>query len=344
MTNTASATPPSNLAVSREPGKPPVLHTSGMRDIAAAVAWLRASRAAIAAELLSSGCLLIRGLPVGSVEEFGAVRDVLIQQRANYTEKATPRSSYGVDVYSSTDLPPAQRIQLHNENSYTLKFPGTLIFGCLVAPEEGGATILGDMRRMLDDIPPELVTRFRNVGWLLARSYGEFLSVPWSRAFGASERGQVNDYCNAHLIGYEWHDEDQLRTVQRRSAIIRHPMTNAEVWFNHIAFWNQWSLDPEVRDVLVDTYGAGALPFNTCFGDSSVITRDEIAALNEAYARVTMRESWQPGDVLIVDNILVAHGREAFRGERKILVAMGDPVDLKDCHPTVQPSAEPLRA
>jgi hypothetical protein len=31
------------------------------------------------------------------------------------------------------------------------------------------------------------------------------------------------------------------------------------------------------------------------------------------------------GDILMVDNMLVAHGREPFSGPRKILVAMAEP-------------------
>ena len=53
---------------------------------------------------------------------------------------------------------------------------------------------------------------------------------------------------------------------------------------------------------------------------------------------MTVRETWHVGDLLMVDNILNAHGREAFSGARKILVAMGDPVSLADCSPQTAPS------
>jgi alpha-ketoglutarate-dependent taurine dioxygenase len=32
---------------------------------------------------------------------------------------------------------------------------------------------------------------------------------------------------------------------------------------------------------------------------------------------------WERGDVLLLDNYLVAHGRNPYEGPRKILVAMG---------------------
>jgi alpha-ketoglutarate-dependent taurine dioxygenase len=341
MKNHVDLAPPDELDISREPGKPPILWLSGVPSIGAARDWIAEHRTALRAELLRSGCLLLRGLPIRGAADFAGIRDNLVDQRASYKEKATPRSDYGADVFSSTDLPAAQQIMLHNENSYVLEFPGVLIFCCLTAPEQGGATTVGDMRQALRHIPQDLLGRFRALGWTLSRSYGEYLSMTWSRAFGVTERSEVERYCRTQLVGYEWREEDLLHTDQRRPAIITHPVTGEEVWFNHCAFWNKWSLDAEVLEVLTDTYGAGALPFDTSFGDGMPITRDEIAALNDAYAKVTVRDSWQPGDVLVVDNILVAHGREAFRGDREILVAMGEPVRIADCSPTVPPAPGP---
>jgi hypothetical protein len=86
------------------------------------------------------------------------------------------------------------------------------------------------------------------------------------------------------------------------------------------------------------------LPFSTSFGDGEPISESDIGVIDEAYRQATVRESWKPGDVMLVDNILAAHGREPFRGSRKIAVAMGDPVELTDCHPTVPPMAGLARA
>jgi len=33
---------------------------------------------------------------------------------------------------------------------------------------------------------------------------------------------------------------------------------------------------------------------------------------------------WRTGDVLLVDNVLLAHGRRPFTGDRRVLVAMSD--------------------
>ncbi len=333
--------PTGTLDVVTRPGSPAVLVTPAFDDLDDALAWLTDRRAAVRAELLHHGSLMIRGLPVRDTTNFARARDVLMPQRTGYREKATPRTDFGAGVFSSTDLPAAQPIRLHNENSYTLEFPGTLLFGCLVAPEEGGATTVGDMRAALRLLPAALRDRFAAHGWLLVRHYSDLAGLPWQTTFSTDDPAVVQQYCTENVIGYRWLTGGTLRTEQRRPAIVTHPLTGEQSWFNHYSFWNRWALDADVRDVLVETYGADGLPFDTYVGDGSPLTRAEVETLMTAYETVTVRETWQRGDLMLVDNILNAHGREAFTGDRRIVVAMGDPVTLADCEPRPEPSDGP---
>ncbi|MEU9125510.1 TauD/TfdA family dioxygenase [Streptomyces sp. NPDC048506] len=321
------------------PGKPALATVRGVDDLAGARAWLTAARPGLTAALHTHGAVHLRGLPLTEVGDVAEVRDVLIPEATPYREKATPRSDFGQGVYSSTDLPASQRIHLHNENSYTLTFPGLLLFACLIAPEEGGATPVADCRTVLSLLPAHLVAKVRTAGWLLSRSYSDHISTDWQSAFGSDDRGAVERYCAQNLIAHAWQEEGSLRTGQLRPGIITHPTTGQEVWFNHLVFWNEWSLDEELRETLLDEFGRDGLPFNTAFGDGSPLTQEDLATIQAAYDAATVRERWQPGDLLLVDNILTAHGRDPFHGDRRIAVAMGAPVQLADCRPTVEPSA-----
>lgn len=324
-----------------QPGSVTLVTVPPGMDIDESRGWLGAHRGDIRQLLDRHGAVRVTGLPIVRPEDFAIVRDVIVGERIQYQEKATPRSNYGNDVFSSTDLPPTQAIEPHNENSYTLTFPGVLLFCCLTAPTEGGATPVVDCRKVLANLPPALAERFRHHGWLLHRNYYDHLSLDWPAVFGTSSRDEVTRYCTSHLIGCEWDADGGLRTHQLRSATIRHPRTKEEVWFNHAAFWSEWSLEAEIREVMVDEFGADGLPFNTAFGDGERISASDIATIKAAYQDAMVRQPWEPGDLLIVDNVLAAHGRDPFRGDRKILVAMGDPIRLEDCEPTVTPGAGP---
>jgi alpha-ketoglutarate-dependent taurine dioxygenase len=224
---------------------------------------------------------------------------------------------------------------MHHELSYALEFPGLLLFACLTAPDTGGATAVADAPTVLEALPADLVARFEQEGWLLLRSYNDEIGAPWPEAFGTDDRGEVEAYCRANGIEVEWQPDGGLRTRQRRSAVVRHPVTGRRCWFNQVAFLNEWTLAEEVREYLVDVYGPEGLPFTTAYGDGSPIGEDVVELLNSVYAQHTAREPWQDGDLLLVDNVRCAHSREAYTGPREVLVALADPVRLGDCSPTV---------
>jgi hypothetical protein len=46
--------------------------------------------------------------------------------------------------------------------------------------------------------------------------------------------------------------------------------------------------------------------------------------VREAYRQETVTFPWQEGDILMLDNMLVAHGRSPFVGSRKIAVGMSE--------------------
>ncbi len=85
-------------------------------------------------------------------------------------------------------------------------------------------------------------------------------------------------------------------------------------------------MDPELREYLVDVYGEDGLPFNTRFGNGDPIGADVVQLINDVYEAHTVRERWEAGDVLLVDNVRTAHAREPFEGPREVMVSLADPV------------------
>ncbi|MFE5373316.1 TauD/TfdA family dioxygenase [Streptomyces mirabilis] len=333
MSSTSTA---SMVDVELQPGRPPLLRAE---VTGGAAGWATAHRDALRAVVAEHGCVLVRGLGLRDAAETGAVFSKLATGLMTEKEVFAPRRTYSDGVYSSTKWPPNQPMCMHHELSYTLEFPGLMMFACLSAPTDGGATAVADAPTVLDALPAELTERFEREGWLLTRSYNDEIGASVAEAFGTEDRAAVESYCRANEIAFEWQPDGGLRTRQRRSAVVRHPVTGRRCWFNQIAFLNEWTMAPEVREYLMDVYGADGLPFNTRFGNGDPIGEDVVELLNSVYEAHTAREPWQAGDLMLVDNIRTAHSREPFEGPREVLVALADPVRLTDCSPTVEVTA-----
>jgi alpha-ketoglutarate-dependent taurine dioxygenase len=332
----SSSSPPSLLNVDLQPGKPPILRAEATGD---APSWAAEHRDALRAVVAEQGSVVVRGLGLRDAAEIGAVFQRLALGLMTEKEAFASRRTYSEGVYSSSTWPPNQPMCMHHELSYTLEFPGLMLFACLSAPTDGGATAVADSPTVLDALPIELIERFEREGWLLTRSYNDEIGASFAESFGTEDRGAVESYCRANAIEFEWQPDGGLRTRQRRSAVVRHPVTGRSCWFNQIAFLNEWTINPEVREYLVDVYGADGLPFNTRFGNGDPIGDDIVQLLNQVYEANTAREPWQAGDLMLVDNVRTAHSREPYEGPREVLVAMADAVRLADCSPTVEVTA-----
>jgi len=312
-------------------GRPLVLRVDAVAD---AVHWASAHREELRLAVGKHGSVMVRGLDLRDATQV----DALFRQLGGLMierEAFAGRRRYCEHIYSSSKWPPNQPMCMHHELSYAFEFPSLMLFACLVAPAAGGATPVADSPAVLRALPADLVGRFERSGWLLVRNYNDEIGASIAESFGTDERSAVESYCRANAIRFEWR-AGGLRTWQRRSAIVRHPRSGEGCWFNQIAFLSEWTMDPELREYLVDVYGADGLPFSTRFGDGDAIGADVVQLINDAYEANTAIERWQRGDLMLVDNIRTAHARERFEGQREVLVAMCDPVKLTDCAPTIE--------
>ena len=319
-----TSTPMSLLGLELTAERPPIVRVGTVDDPAG---WVDLNRPALRAVVLEYGAALVRGLglsePAGVDAVFRRLGGDLMTER----EAFAVRQSYAEGVYSSPAWPPNQPMCMHHELSYRAEVPGLMLFACLTPPATGGATALADAPTVLDALPPGLVARFEREGWLLTRSYHGDVGASVADAFGTDDVGAVERYCRANQIEVEWLPDGGLRTRQRRPAVVQHPVTGARCWFNQVAFLSERTMDPEIRDYLVDVYGAERLPFTTSFGNGDPIGADVVRLLNDVYDAYTVREPWRAGDLLLVDNIRTAHSREAYDGSREVRVAMADPTN-----------------
>ncbi|GGO96048.1 type I polyketide synthase [Wenjunlia tyrosinilytica] len=290
--------------------------------------WLRSHRGVVDSQLHRHGALLFRGFHGGSVEKFEEVAHAICATL--YREYGDlPREGDSVQVYKSTPYPSDRSILFHNESSHLSSWPMRQLFSCIVAPQDGGETPVVDCRKVYAGLRPELIEMFRRRRLRYVRNFIESVDVSWSQFYGTDDRAFVERKCREEGTGFEWALDGTLRTWRVADAVVRHPRTGEMVFFNQLALHHASCLDPDTRRSLGALYGEQGMPRNVYWGDGSLIEDEVVAEVRELMDREAITFRWQEGDVLVIDNMLVAHSRLPFVGPRKIVVALGDMMEAE---------------
>tara|TARA_R110000737_G_C14531997_1_gene477381 strand:- start:317 stop:1234 length:918 start_codon:yes stop_codon:yes gene_type:complete len=268
------------------------------------------------------GGVLLRGFDVPSVDDFQQFAAAFGHPLLSYEFASTPRSAVSSGIYTSTEYPAHQHIPLHNEQAYTREWPMKIWFHCVTASPEGGETPIADSRAIYRRMPAEIRERFAP-GILYVRNYGDF-DMPWQKVFNTEDRAEVEAFCQRAGIRCEWKPDGDLRTTQLCQSIETHPVTGEQVWFNQGHLFHVSNLQPEVRESLEELLDPEDMPRNVFFADGSPIDDAIFDEIRGVLADETVMFPWQAGDVLMLDNMLVAHARTPFKGPRKVVVAMAE--------------------
>ncbi|MEV0136164.1 MFS transporter [Dactylosporangium sp. NPDC050688] len=317
------------------PAGPATMDCAAVTDVAA---WATAHRTELDAALRSHGAVHLSGLPVRTPADLAALRDALGRAPVRPVEPFADRTDLGHDVWSAPEWGADREQCLHHDESYSLTVPGLLLFACLAPARTGGELLLGDTRAALAALPPDLAARFRAQGWRFERTFRPGFGPRPATAFGTDDVAAIERACAQRLVSVEDQRDGVLRLSRLRSALVTHPVTGEECWFNDVGFFSAWTLDPAERALLHSSFGERGLPFDARFGDGQPIGEADHRAIVAAYEAVQVRLPWRAGDVVLVDNLLTAHGREPFTGTWDVAVAAADPLAPADCRPTVRPA------
>lgn len=270
------------------------------------------------------GALLFRGFSSGGQEGFAKVVGWFTDSPLRYDYRSTPRTALGEGVYTSTEYPNHQTITLHNEMAYASSWPMKLWFYSDLVAETGGETPIADSRLIYERMPTEIRDRFESLGLMYVRNYRKDMDLTWQQTFNTEDREEVNAFCDEAGIEYEWNG-DELKTKQYCQGVAAHPTTDDLVWFNQAHLFHHTNLDPESRQVMLDIYGAPEhMPRNVFYGDGSAIPDETLDRVRQVMDSVQVTFPWQEGDLMMLDNMLCAHGRKPFTGKRRVMVAMAE--------------------
>lgn len=265
------------------------------------------------------GAILFRGFHINSVEKFENFSKLYADVPLEYNLRSSPRYSVGKNVYHTTTYPKEYSIQMHSESSYAPNHPSNIVFCCVNPADERGETPIADNRLVLSYLNDDLKNRFSDKGVKYVRNLNKEVGLPWQEVFQTSNKEEVEEECKKTRIDFYWRSHNELVLTWNKKAIWEHPLTKELVWFNHGFFFNKYALE----DILLEVVKTDdQLPNNTFFGDGSIISKEEIEEIRMAYKKTTIEFSWEKGDVLFLDNMLMSHGRNPYSGDRKIITSL----------------------
>ena len=288
--------------------------------------WVRNNRAEVDQKSAKHGGILFRGFGLKDARAFQDVAAALTNELfADYGD--LPKESLAEKVYASTPYPEDKMILYHNESSHMSSWPSKINFFCMIVAKEGGATPIVDCRKVYNSLDPTVRDAFTNKGLTYIRNFCEGLDVSWQRFFSTEDKAVVEDHCRQAGTTCEWTGKNNLRISQRCRGVLRHPVTGEMSFFNQVQLHHVHCLDKETLDAMLSIFSREDLPRDVTYGDGTPIEDSVMDHIGEMYEKHAVRFQYQPGDMVSLDNMLVAHARDPFSGPRKIVVALGDMVD-----------------
>jgi alpha-ketoglutarate-dependent taurine dioxygenase len=287
------------------------------------IGWLEDSNS-VDKLLVDNKALVFRGFQI-SEETLDAVIDRLLPRRLAYVHGNSPRTKVGQNVYTSTEYPAEFTISMHNELSYSHQWPARLLFFCARAAEAGGATPVLDGARWLACLDQPVRDAFaQGVRYQQNLHDGYGLGKSWQDTFETSDRNEVEALLSGSAATWDWRPDGSLRITQVRPATLQHPATGTTVWFNQADQWHPASLGDEAAAELAKVLAEDEMPQSVAFADGTAIPADYVNQVRDRGLQEAVDVSWRTGDLMLIDNVLVAHGRRPFTGSRRVLVAMSD--------------------
>jgi alpha-ketoglutarate-dependent taurine dioxygenase len=307
-------------------GRMPYVYEASTQNVDT-FAWLDTHRAAVDRMLIQHGAVLLRGFSLAEIPRFEALLQRMCGKIiADYGD--LPEEKGTRNVYGSTPYPADRPILFHNESSHLQSWPTRQFFACVVASATGGETPLVDCRKVFERLDPTARERFTRLGLCYTRNFIAGLDVSWQQFFKTNDRAEVARACEAAATDYFWQDDGTLTIKRLAPAALRHPAAGTWSFFNQIMLHHPYFLGREECEALVTLYGEGRLPRTVTFGDGSALGDALLEEIRALYDSESVSFTWRPGDVVMLDNLSVAHGRNPFTGARKIIVGMGDPMEI----------------
>ena len=285
-------------------------------------AFLSANKAAVDAALADAGALLFRGFDVPDPMAFDAAVEGYGEAGFTYEDSLSNavRTNITPRVFTANEAPPTTEIFLHHEMAQTPLYPAKLFFYCEIAPGGGGATPICRSDWVLDRLTqdaPEFVARVEAEGVRYTNvmpgddDAGSGQGRSWRSTLSVGDQAGAEARLKELGYSWDWQEDGSLRATTPALQAVRLLADGRKTFFNQlIAAFRGWA------DSRNDPNKA------ITFGRGEAITSEDMAPAIALADELTHDLQWQAGDVALIDNFLVMHGRRPFEGKRRVLASL----------------------
>ena len=286
--------------------------------------WVASMRDELLRLATSHGALIFRGFPVRTAEDFDAFISALSISNFPYRKSLSNavRTNRTERVFTANESPPTVDILFHHEMAQTPLYPQWIMFFCEKAADEGGATQLcrSDWlyERLAADCPgfirdcEQKGLKYSNV-MPAENDATSGMGRSWLSTLGVDDKATAEQRLAELNYSHEWLDDGSLRATTPALPGVREISTGRKTFFNQLiaafAGWKDDRNDP-----------ADAIRH----GDGSKLDADAVQKAIDISEELSFEAHWQNGDVALLDNTVVMHGRRPFVGARKVLASLAD--------------------
>lgn len=292
-------------------------------------AWVGDKKSELSRLLASHGAILFRNFGLTNDYEFDEFIKAFHFPNFTYGESFSNavRQNRTERVFTANEAPAEVSIFLHHEMAQTPSYPSKLFFYCEHAAEEGGETPLCRSDALLTIIEknqPNFLRACESLGvrytnTMPAENNAESgQGRSWKSTLSVKTAAEAETKLQTLGYSWRWFEGDRLRVTTSVMPAVRTLLDGRRVFFNQlIAAFKGWKTEDEGRNKAIT------------FGDGSAIDGSDMLRVADSAEALTFDMRWETGDVVLVDNFLVMHGRRPFKGTRRVLASL---VGSDDCN------------
>ncbi|MBP5974446.1 TauD/TfdA family dioxygenase [Brasilonema sp. CT11] len=318
-------------------------------------------------QLDTYGAILFRGFEVEGAEQFQKALELLnIQLESVYHFGSAHRVQITEKVFTSSEAPPDVIIAPHNELNMVPVRPGVLAFFCQVQPELYGETPIINTEKLFYDLSPSLQHKIGNFPQQFVRYVPNHLL---EMVFEDLSPEEITKLLQEQGFDFNWEEDGSISFECSYIPLFSHPRTSklcfglsivdclvSREWYRNIGqrysfkqrlyynllparLYKNIQQRATTAATVVDGSQKRTSTLNAYFlnkdGQSTNMTEAEAKELGQAEWKNAVIFQWKQGDLLVIDNLQVAHSRLNTKLKRKILTAFGNMCNILDMKPAL---------